>query len=130
MSQVKLNDEQWNKLIKLLRQDMRAYVGDESECRRYVEAVLWITRSGAAWRLLPAEYGRWNTVYKRYSRWCEAGVWERLLAQVSQKTDLEHLILDITIMRANPSAAGAEKKKVSNRSVAVVAALAPSCILR
>ena len=78
MSQVKLNDEQWNKLIKLLRQDMRAYVGDESECRRYVEAVLWITRSGAAWRLLPAEYGRWNTVYKRYSRWCEAGVWVAL----------------------------------------------------
>src|SRR5215203_4024101 len=113
MSQVRLNDEQWNKLVKLLRQDMRAYVGDENECRRYVEAVLWITRSGAAWRLLPVEYGRWNTVYKRYSRWCEAGVWERLLSQVSQAPDLEHLILDSTIMRAHPSAAGAEKKTVS-----------------
>lgn len=111
MSQVKLSDEQWNKLVKLLRQDVRAYVGDEAECRRYVEAVLWITRSGASWRLLPAEYGRWNTIYKRYSRWCEAGVWERLLAQVSQEPDLEHLLLDSTIIRAHPSAAGAQKKR-------------------
>jgi len=130
MSQVRLNDEQWNKVDKLLRQDKRAYVGDENECRGYVEAVLWITRSGAAWRLLPAEYGRWNSVYKRYSRWCEAGVWERLLSQVSQAPDLEHLILDSTIMRAHPSAAGAEKKKGLNPSVAAVVALAPSCTLR
>ena len=111
MSQVRLTDEQWNKLIKLLRQDVRAYVGNEAECRRYVEAVLWITRSGASWRLLPSEYGRWNTVYKRYSRWCEAGVWERLLEQVSQAPDLEHLLLDSTIVRAHPSAAGAQKKR-------------------
>jgi transposase len=52
----------------------------------------------------------WNTIYKRYSRWCEAGVWGRLLAQVSQEPDLEHLLLDSTILRAHPSAAGAEKK--------------------
>ena len=113
MSQVRIKDEQWTKLVRLLRQAVRAYVGDEAECRRFVEAVLWITRSGASWRLLPAEYGRWNTIYKRYSRWCEAGVWERLLEQVSQEPDLEHLLLDSTIVRAHPSAAGAEKKTVS-----------------
>jgi transposase len=114
MSQVRVTDEQWNKLVRLLRQDVRAYVGDEAECRRYVEAVLWITRSGASWRLLPSEYGRWNTIYKRYSRWCEAGVWERLLGQVSQTPDLEHLLLDSTIVRAHPSAAGAQKKRSSS----------------
>ena len=114
MSQVKLSDEQWNKLVKLVRQDVRAYVGNEIECRRFVEAVLWITRSGASWRLLPSEYGRWNTIYKRYSRWCEAGVWERLLSQVSQEPDMEHLLLDSTIVRAHPSAAGAQKKRSSS----------------
>jgi hypothetical protein len=50
MRQVRISNEQWNKMVRLLRQDARAYIGDEDECRRYVEAVLWITHSGASWR--------------------------------------------------------------------------------
>ncbi len=112
MTTVRLTDEQWTKIRAFLRSDPQAYIGtDENACRRFVEAVLWIDRSGAQWRLLPAEYGNWNSVYKRFARWCDHGVWERMLAYVANDPDWEHGILDSTIVRAHPCAAGAEKKR-------------------
>lgn len=111
MTDVKLNDDQWGKIRDFLRQDPNAYVGNEAECRRFVEAVKWISRSGAQWRLLPSEYGNWNSIYKRFVRWCEAGVWERMLASVAQEADMENGMIDSTIVRAHPCAAGAQKKR-------------------
>lgn len=93
-----------------MRSDENAYVGNEEDCRRFVEGVLWIARSGAQWRLLPQEYGRWNTVYKRYARWCDAGVWERMLAAFADDVDMESVMIDSTVVRAHPCAAGAPKK--------------------
>ena len=58
MTNVRLQDEQWRKIHDFLVDEPNVYVGkDESACRRFVEAILWISRSGAQWRLLPAEYG-------------------------------------------------------------------------
>jgi transposase len=115
MTDVRLSDEEWGRILEFLRQESRqesrAYIGrDEHACRRFVEAVEWMSRSGAQWRLLPAEYRAWNTAYKRFVRWREAGVWERLLAALSADPDIEHGMIDATIVRAHPCAAGAQKK--------------------
>jgi transposase len=118
MTDIRLSDEEWGKLRQVWRQELRVYMGrDEQSCRRFVEAVKWMSRSGAQWRLLPAEYGRWNSVYKRFVRWCEAGVWERLFAALASDPDLEHGMIDATVVRAHPCAAGAPKNTVSKRSV-------------
>ena len=111
MTTTSLRDDQWTKILSFLRTCPRAYVGQEAECQRFVEAVLWVLRSGAQWRLLPAEYGNWNTIYKRFARWCEHGVWEQMLAHFATDPDMESVMLDSTIVRAHPCAAGASKKR-------------------
>ena len=111
MSNMSLQDQQWIKIRDFLKNERHAYLGkNEEECRRFVEAVVWISRSGAQWRLLPTEYGKWNTIYKRFARWCDQGVWERMLLHFADDPDMENGMIDSTIVRAHPCAAGAQKK--------------------
>jgi len=111
MTDVRLTDDQWIRIRDFLKQDPNAYVGNEACCRRFVEAVKWVDRSGAQWRLLPAIYGKWNTIYKRYARWCKVGIWQRMMEHFADDPDMEHGMIDSTIVRAHPCAAGAEKKR-------------------
>ncbi len=111
MTTVHVTDEQWTKLRAFLRSDPHAYIGNDAICRRFVDAVLWVDRSGAQWRYLPAAYGHGNRVDKRFARWCDQGVWARMLDSFAADPDMEHGIVDSTLVRAHPGAAGAEKKR-------------------
>jgi len=91
MATVELPDQQWSKILRFLRSCSDLYVGAEADCRRFVEAVLWMARSGAQWRLLPQAYGNWNSVYKRFARWCDKGIWERMHQHFADDPDMEYL---------------------------------------
>ena len=122
MSNATLRNAQWEKVYVFLRNHPRAYAGEESACRLFVEGVLWITRSGAQWRFLPGQYGNWNSVYKRFARWCDHEIWEDMHQHFVEDPDMENIIIDSTVVRAHPCAAGAPKKTVARPNKPLAAA--------
>jgi transposase len=131
MAQVKLADDKWQKIFAFLQDYPRIHTANEAGVRLFVEAVLWMARSGAAWRFLPESYGDWNKVYKRYARWCELEVWEKMHHHFAQDPDMENVLIDSTAVRAHPCAAGAPAEKggpAPRRSAAVGAVTAPKCM--
>src|ERR671912_490555 len=101
-------DAQWERLAPLTpgRPGDPGATGRDN--RRFVEAVLWIARTGAPWRDLPAELGNWNSTWRRFDRWSARGVWQRLFAAMADDPDFEYVIVDATIVRAHQHSAGAK----------------------
>ena len=105
-----LKEEQW----KRIKHRLPGKKGDPGrrgvDNRRFIEAIIGIARNGASWPSLPTAYGKWNSVYKKFSRWAKKGVWKRLFNALSNDADTEWLMIDSTIVRAHQHAAGAVKK--------------------
>ncbi|MGP1397855.1 MAG: IS5 family transposase [Inquilinaceae bacterium] len=76
--------------------------------RRFVEAVLWVVRTGSPWRDLPAGFGNWNTVFKRYRDWVKADVFVRLFEACSDQPDMEYAMVDATIVKIHRHGQGAK----------------------
>jgi transposase len=108
MDRLVLNDEQWMAIAPTIigRPDQPGSTGRDN--RMFVEAVLWIVRTGAPWRDLPEIFGNWNSAFRRFSRWSTKGIWERIFIALSDDPDFEYLIIDSTIVRAHQHACGAK----------------------
>lgn len=109
MNRYLLSDAQWQRIEYLLPGKLTDKGGRAADNRLFVEAVLWIARTGSPWRDLPREFGNWHSVYVRFSRWETYGVWHRIAEALQDEADLEELFIDSTIVRAHQHAAGAQK---------------------
>jgi len=88
-----------------------------SNHRLVLDGIFWIARTGAQWRDLPEEFGKWSSVYRQFRRWTLAGLWEFMLETLnaSGAKPAQVQMIDSTIIRAHHQAAGAKgglKKKV------------------
>lgn len=114
-----LSDAQWKKIEHVLPGKASDPGRTAADNRRFMEAVLWIARTGSPWRDLPPELGNWHSTYVRFARWRDAGVWERVAQALSGEAELKRAFIDSTIVRAHQHAAGAQKKPVRKRSGAL-----------
>jgi putative transposase len=100
--------------------------GVTADNRRFVNAVLWIARTGAPWADLPERFGKPNSVWRRFDRWARKGIWARVFDELKDP-DLEWLILDSTVIRAHQHAAGKKGGRPTRRWAGRAAASGPSC---
>lgn len=103
-----LTDKQWARMSPLCL----GKVGDRgrsgSNNRLFLEAVLWIVRTGSPWRDLPPGFGKWNTVFKRFRDLVKADVFQKLFDAVSDQPDMEYVMVDATIVRVHRHGQGAK----------------------
>lgn len=120
MARRELRDDQWKHSKDLLPGKASDPGRTATDNRTFVDAVLWIARTGAHWRELPASFGAWNSVFQRYNRWSNAGVWERVFRALAGDPDFGYVMIDSTIIvRAHQHAAGAKEGLKRRKPLAV-----------
>jgi len=102
-----LSAHHWSLLEGHLPGRRGVWGGVAHDNRRFINAVLWILRTGSPWRDLPAAYGDWSNTHRRFCRWRDKGIWEKLLEVVMDEPDFEWLMIDATHCKVHQHAAGA-----------------------
>ena len=114
MRRFELTEEQFTKIAPMLPGKDKDPGRTAADNRRFVDAVLWVLRTGAPWRDLPERFGPWNSVFQRFNRWAKKGIWTAVFEAV-QEPDWEWLMIDASVIRAHQHAAGAPPKSERTR---------------
>src|SRR4051812_27053502 len=105
-----LSEAMWGRLSPLLPPQKPRTGRPALDHRCFLEAVLWLARTGAPWRDLPLELMNWRTAWRRLQRWTAAGIWGRVvgaLRAIAVDAGWEAHLLDSSVIRAHVHAAGA-----------------------
>lgn len=125
-----VSDETWEAISPLLPGKKGDPGRTAANNRKFVNAVFWLAKTGSPWRDLPERFGNWNSNFRRFKRWADNGVWERVLEVFSNEEQYDLLLLDSSIIRAHQHAAGGKRGPRQKPSDARAAASAPRSMQR
>jgi len=91
-----ISDKVWSILSPLLPGQQGGWGAVAKDNRLFINAVFWILRTGSPWRDLPSSYGDWKNTHRRFSRWRDNGIWERILERLINNPDFKWLMIDST----------------------------------
>ncbi|KQT56119.1 transposase [Aureimonas sp. Leaf460] len=116
----RMTDDEWAVAVTVFRAVCSRRGDKGRDDRKFLEALHYFTLNNVSWRALPAEFGNWNSVWKRFWRLREAGVFEAFFETLADLSQTAHLVqmFDSTVVRAHVSAAGAKGGSKVRRSVA------------
>jgi len=122
-----MSDADWEIVVAAFRAARSRRGAKGRDDRKFLEALHYFTVHNITWRALPTQFGKWNSVWKRFWRLSRVGVFEALLAILAEMSGTAHLVqmVDSTIVRAHVSAAGAKGGSKARLSVARAAGLPP-----
>src|SRR5581483_12457920 len=81
----RMTDEEWAYFEPFLKRE----TGRPGRHRRTLDAIFWVMRTGAPWRDLPEELGKWNSVFRQFRRWADSGIWDVILAALDESEACE-----------------------------------------
>jgi len=103
-----ISDADWDRIKHLLPGQPGQHGGIAQDNRLFIDAVLYVARTGIPWADLPERFGKWNSIWRRFDRWAKKSRWDPILAML-RDPDMDLLIFDSTAVRAHSCAAGAKK---------------------
>lgn len=108
-----LTDAQWDQIKDLLPGKAGDPGRTAADNRLFVNAVLYVLKTGIPWPDLPKRFGKHNTVWKRFDRWCDRGVWQRLFQAMGEEglnEELAELHLDSSSVKAHQVASTGRRR--------------------
>lgn len=108
MDRLILTDAQWAKMEPHCQGKASDPGRSGRDNRLFVEAVLWVARTGSPWRDLPTSFGKWNSVYVRFRDWRDRDVFQRLFEACSDEPDMEYAMVDATIVKVHRHGQGSK----------------------
>lgn len=121
-----VSDKQWDIIGPLLPSERGRGCRPSHDNRRFFDGMMFALRTGIPWRDLPEEFGQWNSIFRRFRRWCEQGVFDAILetlVELGIADDWQEQMIDSTTSRGHSQAAGAKgglsRRALVGRAVAL-----------